>query len=347
MNKSLHLASKSIFLSAAFLLLTLSLSSCSKPVEATKISGPTMGTSYNITLYPAEGETLDQAELQAKIDDSLKRINQQMSTWIKDSEISNFNNSQSTEWFPVSPEFATVTQAAQKISKLSEGAFDITLSPLITLWGFGKDFKNNNPSDEAIAEALKSVGYQNLSVRTEPPALRKSIPELRINLGAIAKGYAVDAIAEELADAGINDYLVEIGGEIRANGKKPNGSLWRIAVEKPSAKERSIERGLLIENLGVATSGDYRNYFERDGKRYSHTINAVTGRPITHQLASITVLNESAMMADGYATAIMVLGEEEGKAFIQENNLLGYTISRDSDGFKSWDNLPTEMSIKP
>ena len=347
MNKFLLLPFKSLLTLTALVLLTTQLSGCSEPVEATKITGPTMGTSYHITLYPAEGKTLDSKVLQTKIDKSLVRINQQMSTWIEDSEISNFNNSQSTEWFPVSPEFLKVTQAAQTISQLSDGAFDITLGPLITLWGFGKDFKNNNPSDEAILEAKKSVGYQNLEVRENPPALRKSIPALRINLSAIAKGYAVDAIADELAASGISDYLVEIGGEIRASGRKINGSLWRIAIEKPSTKERAIQRGLVLEDIGVATSGSYRNYFERDGKRYSHTINAVTGKPITHQLASISVLHKSAMMADGFATAIMVLGEEKGKQFIEENGLLGYTITRSGESFTSWDNLPPETYIKP
>ncbi len=347
MNKSSLLPFKTLLTFTALLLLTAQLSGCSKPVEATKISGKTMGTSYHITLYPAEGQTLDGDALKTKIDNSLTRINQQMSTWIKDSEISNFNNSQSTEWFPVSAEFMKVTQAAQTISKLSDGAFDITLGPLISLWGFGKDFKNNNPSDEAIIEAKKAVGYKNLEVRENPPALRKSIPALKINLSAIAKGYGVDAIADELAASGINDYLVEIGGEIRANGKKNNGSLWRIAIEKPSTKERSIERGLVLEDIGVATSGSYRNYFEREGKRYSHTINAVTGKPITHQLASVTVLHKSSMMADGFATAIMVLGEDKGKKFIEENGLLGYTISGGVNGFNNWDNLPPETYIKP
>jgi len=347
MNKFSLLPFKSLLTFTALLLLATHLSGCSKPVEATKISGPTMGTSYNITLFPAKGKELDSAALQTQIDNSLNRINQQMSTWIKDSEISNFNNAQTTEWFPVSAEFAKVTQAAQSISKLSDGAFDITLGPLITLWGFGKDFKNNNPSDEAILEAKKLVGYENLEVRSNPPALRKSVPALQISLGAIAKGYAVDAIADELAAVGITDYLVGIGGEIRANGRKVNGSLWRIAIEKPSTKERSIQHGLVLEDIGVATSGDYRNYFEREGKRYSHTINAVTGKPITHQLASITVLHKSEMMADGFATAIMVLGEEKGKTFIKDNDLQGYSITRRGDDFVTWDNLPAETNIKP
>ncbi|PWQ99458.1 FAD:protein FMN transferase ApbE [Leucothrix pacifica] len=347
MNKSSLLNFKSVLAMTAVALLALQLSACSKPVEAVKISGPTMGTSYNITLFPAKGVELDSQSMQKSIDESLKAINQQMSTWIKDSEISLFNQSQSTDWYPVSAEFAEVTAAAQEISKKSGGAFDVTVGPLIRMWGFGKDFTNNNPDQASIDEAKQNIGYQKLDVRLSPPALRKQIPQLQINLSAIAKGYAVDAIAELVAGMNVSSYLVEIGGEIRANGVKVNGDLWRIAIEKPSTKERSIQQGILLKDTGVATSGDYRNYVERDGKRYSHTIDPSTGKPITHQLASITIMNDSAMIADGFATAIMVLGEDKGKAFIAENQLKAYMITRDKDGFSTWNNFPDETFIKP
>lgn len=316
-------------------------------MEAVKISGPTMGTSYNITLFPAKGVTLDGKSLKGSIDESLTRINQQMSTWVKDSEISLFNQSQSTEWYPISPEFAKVVTAAQDISKRSNGAFDVTVGPLIRMWGFGKDFKNNNPDQASIDTAIQNIGYQKLEVRLSPPALRKQIPQLQINLSAIAKGYAVDAIAEHVSQQNISSYLVEIGGEIRANGVKVNGDLWRIAIEKPSSKERSVQQGILLKDTGVATSGDYRNYVERDGKRYSHTIDPSTGKPIIHQLASITILHDSAMMADGLATAVMVLGEKKGKTFIADNKLKAYMIVRDENGFSSWNNFPDETFIKP
>ena len=323
------------------------LASCDKPIEAMKISGPTMGTTYNITLYPTEGTSLDSKQMQQQIDASLKRINQQMSTWIKDSEISLFNKSESTDWYPISAEFAGVVEAAQSISKLSNGAFDITVGPLINLWGFGKDFTNNNPDDATIEAAKENIGYQKLEIRNSPPALKKQIPQLQINLSAIAKGYGVDAIADQLSTMGIDNYLVEIGGEIRASGSKPNKSLWRIAIEKPSTKERSIQQGLLLNNTGVATSGDYRNYFEREGMRYSHTIDPATGKPITHKLASISVLHKSAMMADGLATAIMVLGDSMAKTFIADNKLTAYMISRDKNSFSNWHNLSDELLIKP
>ena len=347
MNKFSPLSFKALATSLFALLLATQLTACDKPQEAIKISGPTMGTTYNITLYPAKDSTLDAKQVQTQIDDSLKRINQQMSTWIQDSEISLFNNSESTDWYPVSAEFVSVVEAAQSISKSTNGAFDITIGPLINIWGFGKDFKNNNPDDAVITATQANTGYQKLAVRSSPPALKKQIPQLRINLSAIAKGYGVDAIAEQLANTGVENYLVEIGGEIRANGSKPNKSLWRIAIEKPSTKERSIQQGLLLDNTGVATSGDYRNYFERDGKRYSHTIDPETGKPITHQLASITVLHKSAMMADGLATAIMVLGEEKAKTFIADNKLSAYMISRDKNGFSNWHNFSDELFIKP
>ncbi|MGB1310216.1 MAG: FAD:protein FMN transferase [Leucothrix sp.] len=347
MNKFSLLNFNSVVRLCLMVLLTTQLSSCDRPIEAIKLSGPTMGTTYNITLYLTKGQTLDSKQVQQQIDDSLIRINQQMSTWIKDSEISLFNKSESTEWYPVSAEFAAVVEAAQSISQLSNGAFDITVGPLINIWGFGKDFKNNNPDDATIAAAKANTGYQQLAVRRSPPALKKQIPQLQINLSAIAKGYGVDAIADQLTKAGISSYLVEIGGEIRANGIKPNQSLWRIAIEKPTTKERSIQQGLLLDNTGVATSGDYRNYFERNGKRYSHTINPETGKPITHQLASITVLHKSAMMADGLATAMMVLGEDKAKRFIADNKLSAYMVSRDKKGFSNWHNFSDELLIKP
>ena len=347
MNKFSHLNFNTVVFSLSLILVTTLLSSCDKPVEAIKISGPTMGTSYNITLYPAVDKSLDSKQVQHRIDESLRRVNQQMSTWIKDSEISLFNKTQSTDWYPVSFEFAKVVEAAQSISKLSNGAFDITVGPLINLWGFGEDFKNNNPDDDAISAARANIGYQKLQVRLSPPALKKQIPQLQINLSAIAKGYGVDAIADQLEAAEVDDYLVEIGGEIRANGAKPNKSLWRIAIEKPSTKERSIQQGILLDNTGVATSGDYRNYFEREGKRYSHTIDPATGKPITHTLASITVLHNSAMMADGLATAIMVLGESKAKEFIANNKLSAYMISHDKEGFSNWHNFADKLFIKP
>lgn len=325
------------------------LGSCSQPAEAIKLSGPTMGTRYNITLYPPEDVELDAKVIQQEIDASLVRINQQMLTYIKDSEISRFNDSQSTDWFPISPEFLKVTAAAQAISAMSKGAFDITVGPLVDLWGFGPNFKNNNPDDEAIEAARALMGYQRLELQQSPPALRKQIAGLRIDLSAIAKGYAVDALAEQLEAKGITSYLVEVGGEIRAHGRKVNGDLWRIAIEKPSTTERIIQEGILLDNVGVATSGDYRNYFERDGERYSHTIDPATGKPIKHRLASVTVLHESSMMADGLATALMVLGEKQGETFLKDNNLSGYMISRaaNGNGFESWNNFSEALFIKP
>lgn len=347
MNKFSTLNFKTLLGFTALIALVLQLTSCSKPVEVVKISGPTMGTRYNITLFPADGQVLDNTVLQQSINDSLNRINKQMSTWDKSSEISLFNQSNSTDWYSVSAEFAQVVQAAQDISRLSNGAFDVTVGPLIRMWGFGKDLTNNNPDQADIDTALQNMGYQKLQVRLSPPALRKQIPQLQINLSAIAKGYAVDAIAQQLAQQGIHSYLVEIGGEIRANGVKVNGDLWRIAIEKPDTKERAIQQGILLKNTGVATSGDYRNYVERDGKRYSHTIDPATGKPITHHLASITILHDSAMMADGLATAVMVLGEKKGQSFLNDNQLKGYMITRENNGFSSWNNFPDETFIKP
>ena len=298
------------------------------------ITGATMGTTYAVKLYDANSDVETDA-LQSEIDDLLERTNNQMSTWRPDSELSRFNKSRDPGWFPVSAETATVVDAAQTISALSTGAFDVTVGPVVNLWGFGPGRSDAAPpSIQQIKSAMKRVGYRQLAVRASPSALRKQHPDMYVDLSAIAKGFAVDELARLLDARHIASYLVEIGGELRGHGSKPDGSPWKVAIEQPLSGERSAQNVVALRDTAIATSGDYRNYVEMDGKRYSHTINPRTGRPIAHGLASVSVVTASAMRADALATAIMVMGPEEGYRFAVREALAVQLLIRSGDQFR-------------
>ncbi len=289
--------------------------------------GQTMGTTYHIRVVGPASERAD--ELQAEIDRLLLEVNRQMSTYDPESELSRFNAYRGTDPFPVSPHTARVTARALEISALSGGAFDPTVGPLVELWNFGKGRKAPRiPTDAEIAERQKRIGYQNLHVQLDPPALQKDRPDLEVDLSAIAKGFGVDVCAEWLAtQPDVTGAMVEIGGEVRTFGTRPDGNPWRISILKPVEHTMETYRVVELESESLATSGNYRNFFEIDGVHYSHTIDPATGRPITHQLASISVLAEDCMTADGWATAISVLGEQAGLALAERIGLAVYLIT--------------------
>jgi thiamine biosynthesis lipoprotein len=298
------------------------------------LRGETMGTTYSIQIV-ASLDGLDSESLATQIDATLEQVNARMSTYRPDSELSRFNASASTDWFPVSAELAEVVRVALRVSQESSGAFDITVGPLVNLWGFGPGTaRETPPTDSAIAEANSRVGWQQLSLREEPPALHKQHPGLYVDVSAIAKGYAVDRVAQVLENAGIQDYLVEVGGELRGHGRNGRGVPWQIAIERPDVDKRAAFRVVALQDSGMATSGDYRNFFEVDGKRYSHTIDPATGRPVVHQLASVTVLADSAMFADAWATALLVLGPERGMAVAKQLGLAAMFIEHEGDGLR-------------
>ena len=347
----LHYISKHLILVVAYIALLIGTTACEleNKSQEIRLQGNTMGTQYhiNIPLIPQTiSNKLNQKQLKVEIDRLLQAINQEMSTYISDSTISQFNRSASQDWFAVSNEFLKLINTAQKISQSSQGAFDISVMPLVNLWGFGPTKKNNFPKQTEIEQQLKKVGYQLLKTQQHPAAIQKKIPNLSIDLSAIAKGYAVDKLAEFLKAKRLQNFLVEIGGEIRVQGKNKQNKQWKIAIEKPSTLNRTVQQGLKLDDIAVATSGDYRNYYEKEGIRYSHTINPKTGRPITHKLASVTVLHQSTMIADAQATAIMVLGEKKGKTYAKKQGLEVYMIFRQKDGFSVWHNLSTERFIK-
>ncbi|RKZ37877.1 MAG: FAD:protein FMN transferase ApbE [Gammaproteobacteria bacterium] len=315
----------------------LALSACTGDTPTPKkltFRGQTMGTTYQVTVAHQPADT-DQATIGQEIAAVLARIEGRMSTYRPESELSRFNRDELTQWIPLSAETVTVVTAAQKISGLSDGAFDITVAPLVNLWGFGpRPRPAEPPAAEEVTAALARVGYQRLAVRQSPPALRKQHGTLSVDLSAIAKGYAVDQVAEALARRGLKHVLVDVGGELRALGNNPEGVPWRIAIETPDARRGKFQRTLVATNVGVATSGDYRNYFERDGRRYSHTIDPRSGRPIEHRLASVTVVAKSAMQADGLATALLVMGAEQGQQLAAREGIAALFIVRHADGFR-------------
>ena len=300
------------------------------------LTGKTMGTSYHITLVAPVKELNNQTALQSEIDKVLKDINQKMSTYQSDSEISVFNSNPSTDWILVSKDFYDVVNNALSISDFSEGYFDITISPLVDLWGFGPKVKINTPKNEDINLAMSQIGYQNLKIQAHPFALKKNTPKLKIDLSSIAKGYAVDRVSEFLYSKKLINHLVEIGGEVKAIGTNLSGKKWRIAIESPDIGSRMFNSLIELDNTAVATSGDYRNYYVENNERLSHIINPKTGHPIKHKLASVTVINESTMLADAWATTLMVLGEQKGKQLTIEQNLRVQMIIRNDNGFSSW-----------
>lgn len=316
----------------------IALASCtaSEQPRIYSIQGPIMGTQYQVkvVLTPDREQLLP--HLQQGIFDALTKVDRLMSTYKADSEISRFNRLGELRWFDLSPETLEVIQLSQSLSEATGGAFDITVGPLVNLWGFGPRYREDQvPAVEEIQRVRDYVGYQLLELDESRYAIRKKHPELYIDLSAIAKGYAVDQVAEYLTDQSVQDYLVEVGGEIRTSGVKPGNLPWRLAIEVPKENQRAIEGVVEITGMAMATSGDYRNYYEQDGRRYSHTIDPTTGNPIVHTLASVTVIHESCALADGLATAFMVMGTKRAMEYAVENGIAAYFIDRDGTDFRT------------
>ena len=346
--------------------LALILAACGdRSPDTLHYTGATMGTYYSVKVSRSPQEVhdahgIDTERLGRDIEEILEEINALMSTYRQDSELSRFNASRSAGWFPVSRDLHTVVSEALRVGRLTGGAFDITVGPLINLWGFGPPMDdegdregNDKPEDGPIEEegfmsaitprnmpraadlrdAMTRIGYEKVSTRATPPALRKDDSGVYLDLSAIAKGFAVDKVAEYLERMGIVDYLVDIGGELRGKGRNSTGKPWRVAIEKPMPDQRAIHQVIAVDDRAVATSGDYRNFFEKAGRRYSHTIDPKTGRPVTHALASVTVIDPSAMRADALATAISVLGPQAGYELAEREGIPVRLIIKTETGF--------------
>jgi len=301
------------------------------PVEQNtlELSGETMGTTWSVRIRGAEGS--EGESLHALIGARLDSVDSSMSTWRKDSEVSRFNDSDGVEPVKVGMELAVVLDGAFRAHRASHGAFDITVGPLVQAWGFGSE-AHRTPPDAVRLEALREqVGMDALRWERSTARLQKTEANRTLDLSAIAKGHAVDRVAEDLRDAGHPHHLVEVGGEVRVGSRGP-GSLWRVAIEEPDPEGRSVREVLLLENRSLATSGDYRQFRLHGGKRVSHAIDPRTGRPVANAVASVSVVAETAMMADAYATALLVMGAYEGRALAESAGLDVQWLMRGEDG---------------
>ena len=313
-----------------YLLLPFAVGACSATIEQVDLAGETMGTTYTAKMI---GEGVDGKRIRNRLEAVLDSINSQMSTWRPDSEISRFNNMRTTDWFEVSDEFLQVLQAARKINRLTNGAFDVTIGELVELWGFGSVSRYTVPDPGLISDKLRHTGPAKFEVDPVRKAIRKTDPETRLDLSGIAKGYAVDALAGVIDKADIEHFLVEIGGEVRASGRRMDGLPWRVATEKPDTHGRSVQFVIELDNAAIATSGDYRDFFEVESKRYSHIIDPKTGRPPEHATASVSIVAENAMTADALATGFMVLGGREALALAEKNGLAAFILERYGESF--------------
>ncbi len=294
------------------------------------INGLTMGTTYSIKIKTADA-VVNQEKIRADIEKILLEINQKMSTYIVDSELSVINFSNSLDSNLISDDLFKVISHANTISKTTNGAFDITVGPLVNLWGFGPNKSENKiPSNEEIELIKKNIGYKKIYLNKETTSIKKLHPDLYVDLSGIAKGFAVDKIALYLNSYNLENYLVEIGGELIAKGTNEDNEVWQIGIENPN---NNLAKIIGLKDIAMATSGDYRNYFEKNGVRYSHTINPNTGKPIKHKLASVTVLDKTAMNADALATAFMVLGPAKTIELANELKIGVYLIIKNDENF--------------
>jgi thiamine biosynthesis lipoprotein len=299
----------------------------------TVVTGSTMGTSYSVKI-PRLPAQLDRDTLERDIAQILEAVNQQMSTYRPNSELSRFNAGAPATWTEVSPDTLAVVTEALRISRLSDGAFDPTIGPLVDLWGFGPGAgRRDVPTADRIETTLRRVGYRHARIKATPPSLAKSRRDIRVDLCGIAKGFGVDKVAEHLERIGIDYYLVEIGGELRGRGYSPRGDTWRVGIERPVAAPGRVQRVVRLGGRALATSGDYRIFFERDGARYSHIIDPRDGWPVTHGLASVTVVAPTTMQADALSTALMVLGPEAGLALARREAIAAFFIAKTDSGF--------------
>lgn len=303
-------------------------------VEIHELGGATMGTTYSIKVVDMPDELSAEQFAQA-INTLLTHLDKdQMSTYAPDSELSRFNRAEPGSPVRLSPELAYVVALALDVSKLTDGAFDVTVGTLVNRWGFGPELRSANlPSDAEIAQLMTKVGYRHLELDRSAATLTKTA-DVYVDLSGIAKGYAVDQVAEYFDSIGITSYFIEVGGELRIKGYKPGNQSWVPAIETPVDTAPQVYEIFYAngESIAVAGSGDYRNYFEEDGVHYSHEIDPHTGKPVAHNLAGVYVIDASAARADALATAFMVLGAEQGFALAERLDLAVYFITKTAQG---------------
>ena len=304
---------------------------------ATVLDGKTMGTFWRVSVIGVD-EAKAQA-LRAKVQAQLDADDRLLSTWKNDSALMRFNHAADTRPWPVSEAMADIVTLSLRIGAKTDGAMDITVGPLVNLWGFGPDKQPvATPDAQAIAAAKARTGLQHLQVINQSGRqfLQKDIPDLFVDLSTVGEGYAADHLARLMEQEGISRYLVSVGGALVSRGMNGEGKPWRVAIQKPTDRENAVQAIVDINGHGISTSGSYRNYYELDGKRISHVIDPQTGQPITHKLVSVTVIAPTALEADGWDTGLMVLGPEKAQQVVREEGLAVYMIVKEGEGFKTW-----------
>ncbi|KAA0010705.1 FAD:protein FMN transferase [Billgrantia pellis] len=328
-----------------------------RPLDSpVRLEGDIFGSFYQVTM--ADPLTQGRAqELEAGLLEVLEQVDVAMSVYRDDSELMAFNQAPIGEWQPLSNELIEVLAISQAVAEASDGAFDITVGGLVNLWSFGSEARPREvPDDETLRQRLAQAGPDSIEIDVDELQARR-LRDVFVNLGGVAKGHATDRVAAYLDAQGIEHYLVNLGGDLIVRGYRDSEEQpWRIGIEAPLDDRQEAIHVVPLHDISVATSGDYRNYFEEGGKRYSHTIDPRTGRPIEHRVASVTVVHPSNAWADAWATAMMVLGEEEGLALAREENLRVLLLVREGDGWSSMaspafvdyfgDSLPEEMELE-
>lgn len=322
---------KSVALATLFLCLAAGCTRKAPVQDAVTFEGGIMGTVYHVKVVGSLDQTATAAAAEA-IESALQRVDGKMSTYKPDSELSRLNAAPAGAPISVSEETFDVFRLAQQVNAESGGAFDVTVGPLVNAWGFGPPDQVEAPNDDQLATLLALTGADKLTLDAVNHSITKAADGVYCDLSAIAKGYAVDQVCDALAALGHADFMVEVGGEVRTAGLNASGQPWRIAIEKPVDQERVIHGLVGLTNKSLATSGDYRNFYEVEGRRISHTINPKTGRPVDHSLASASVIHPDCALADAYATALMVLGPEAGLAFAEKQGLAVLLILHGDDG---------------
>ncbi|MDX1300235.1 MAG: FAD:protein FMN transferase [Pseudomonas sp.] len=289
-----------------------------------------MGSTYSIK-YVRTQDSPSAELLKREADAILAEVDKQMSTYRDDSVIEQFNQAPAGSCQSMPGPVLELVEAGRVLNEQSQGAFDLTLEPLLNLWGFGPKARVEKvPTPEQLSAARERIGMQHL--RRVGEQLCKDV-DVQVDFNSIAAGYAVDRVVQRLTQLGVSSYLVEITGELKAAGKKPDGQPWRIGLEAPQEGERVAQRVLALDGYGVSTSGDYRNYFEENGRRYSHTLDPLSGAPITHTLAAVTVVDKSTLRADGLSTVLMVMGTERGVEFAERMGIAAFFVTREGDAF--------------
>ncbi|MCT4702448.1 FAD:protein FMN transferase ApbE [Enterobacteriaceae bacterium H20N1] len=331
-----HLLRRGLF-AVALLLLAGCDNKAVKNETGLVLEGKTMGTFWRVSLAGVDKARQD--ELRAKIQAQLDGDDRLLSTYKSDSALSRFNQSRSTEPYPVAEAMSDIVTTSLRIGAKTDGAMDITVGPLVNLWGFGPDKQPVKIPNQAQIEAAKALtGLQHLTVinKAGQQWLQKDLPGLYVDLSTIGEGYAADHLARLMEQNGVSRYLVSVGGAVVTRGTNAEDKAWRVAIQKPTDRENAVQAIVDLNGHGISTSGSYRNYYELEGKRLSHVIDPTTGAPVQHKLVSATVIAPTAMEADGWDTGLMVLGTEKAKQVAQKEGLAVYLITKEGEGFTTW-----------